>query len=197
MTIAYRVNGKIYLNLTNRCSNACSFCVRNQGDFGTYNLWLDREPTLEETIAALGEMQDTEEIVFCGYGEPLYRMDIIPAVCDYAHAKGKKTRMNTNGQDSLINGGGSAEKLAGKLDTVSISLNAATPARYCEICAPAFGEEAFASLLDFAKDCKGRVPRVVLSIVDVVGEEEVKKAQAIADALGIELRVRHYQIYSK
>ncbi|HOB63952.1 MAG: radical SAM protein [Clostridiales bacterium] len=190
--ITYRINDRIYINLTNRCSNACEFCVRIDDKYSDFNLWLEKEPTAEEIIAELGEMEGASEIVFCGYGEPLYRLDAIIPVSEYAHNKGKKTRINTNGQARHIAGEGVAQKLAGYIDTVSISLNAGDAKSYQAICHSQFGEQAFYDIIDFGRECKKYIPRVVFSIVDVVGEEQIEKARKIAEEVGAELRVRRY-----
>lgn len=191
-TFSYRIGNKLYINLTNRCSNSCEFCVRNTDSYKEYSLWLSHEPTVEEVINSLDGLDTAEEVVFCGYGEPIYRLEAIIEICDYVHRFGKKTRLNTNGQGNLILGYDVPPKLKGKIDTVSISLNASDAKKYQEICRSEFGEKSFYALLDFAKACKEYVPRVVLSIVDCVGEEEVARAQEIADAIGVELRVRKY-----
>ena len=193
-TYSYAIGKKIYVNLTNRCSNACDFCVRVNDSYSDYSLWLDKEPTAEEVINSFSalDLESAEEVVFCGYGEPIYKIDEIIAISEYLHKKGKKTRLNTNGQGELIIGTDVSKRLSGVIDTVSISLNAASAKADQDICHSEFGEKAFYSLLEFAKNCKNYVPRVILSIVDVVGAEEIKKAQEIADELGIELRVRAY-----
>ncbi len=190
--ITYKIEDKTYINLTNRCSNSCNFCVRINDSYKDYALWLEKEPTSAEVIAELGDLSDATEVVFCGYGEPLYRIDSIIEIADYVHSKGKKTRLNTNGQASLIVGAGVAERLQGKIDTVSISLNASNAAKYQDICHCEFGEAGFQSLLDFAVECKKYVGRVKLSIVDVVGAEEVALAKALASSIGVELKVRSY-----
>ena len=191
-TYTYRLGNKIYVNLTNRCSNDCEFCVRRTDAFRDIGLWLEHEPSAEEVINSFEDLDSAEEIVFCGYGEPMYRLDVMCEVADYLKSKGKATRVNTNGQAALICGEGVPEKLGGRIDTVNVSLNAADAKAYQALCHSEFGEKAFYALLDFAKECKNYVPRVVLSIVDVVGESELEKARAIADALGVELRIRTY-----
>ena len=191
-TYTYRIGNKIYVNLTNRCSNDCEFCVRRTDAFRDIGLWLGHEPSAEEIINSLEDPDSAEEVVFCGYGEPMYRLDVMLEVADYLKSKGKKTRVNTNGQAELIVGAGVPEKLKGRLDTVNVSLNATSAKAYQELCHSEFGEKAFYAMLDFAKACKEYVPRVGLSVVDVIGEEEIKEAGKIAEALGVELRVRHY-----
>lgn len=67
MTILYRVHHGLYASLTNRCSCACTFCVRGLSDSvgEAESLWLSREPTYEEVIAAFGgfDMGQFNEVV--------------------------------------------------------------------------------------------------------------------------------------
>ena len=191
-TYTYTIGNKIYVNLTNRCSNDCEFCVRRTDAFKEIGLWLEHEPTAEEVINSFENLDAAEEVVFCGYGEPMYRLGVMLEVAEYVKGKGKPTRVNTNGQAALILGEGVPEKLKGKLDTVNVSLNATTAKGYQELCHSEFGEKAFYAMLDFAKECKKYVPKVVFSIVDVVGEEEIARARDIAAAVGVDLRVRRY-----
>ena len=191
-TYTYTIGNKIYVNLTNRCSNDCEFCVRRTDAFKEIGLWLEHEPTAEEVINSFENLDAAEEVVFCGYGEPMYRLGVMLEVAEYVKGKVKPTRVNTNGQAALILGEGVPEKLCGKLDTVNVSLNATTAKGYQELCHSEFGEKAFYAMLDFAKECKKYVPKVVFSIVDVVGEEEIARARDIAAAVGVDLRVRRY-----
>lgn len=193
-TFSYSIDGKIYINLTNRCSNACDFCVRVNDSYSEHSLWLDREPTTEEVINSFQKLdfEGTEEFVFCGYGEPTYKLQEIIEISEYLHKRGKKVRLNTNGQADLILGEDVAPKLKGRIDIISISLNAASAKAYQEVCHSEFGEKAFYSLLNFAKNCKEYVPSVILSLVDVVGEDEINRAKELCAELGVELRVRAY-----
>ena len=191
-TYTYTIGNKIYVNLTNRCSNDCEFCVRRTDAFKEIGLWLEHEPTAEEVINSFENLDAADEVGFCGSGEPRYIHRGGVVVAEYVKGKGKPTRVNTNGQAALILGEGVPEKLCGKLDTVNVSLNATTAKGYQELCHSEFGEKAFYAMLDFAKECKKYVPKVVFSIVDVVGEEEIARARDIAAAVGVDLRVRRY-----
>ena len=193
-TYSYSIDGKRYINLTNRCSNACDFCVRLNDSYSEHSLWLSKEPTTEEVINSFDRLdfEGTKEFVFCGYGEPIYKLQEMLEISEYLHKHGKITRLNTNGQGDLIWGEEVAPKLKGYIDIVSISLNASSAKAYQEICHSEFGEKAFYSLLNFAKSCKDYVPTVKLSLVDVVGEEEIKKAKELCDSMGIDLRIRAY-----
>lgn len=191
-TIAYELDGKLYINLTNRCSNDCSFCVRNgkESYFGN-KLWLSKEPTSEEVIAAIPQM-DYDEVVFCGFGEPTFRIKEIIEVGAELKKRGYIVRLDTNGQGNLINGRDITEDLAKAVDKVNVSLNECNAEKYFGICRPVFGEDAFDELIDFAEKCKERGLYVTFSVVDVIGEEDIEKCKEIADKAGIPLRVREY-----
>lgn len=193
-TFSYVIDNNIYVNLTNRCSNSCDFCVRNTDAYGDYSLWLDREPTAAEVIESIKaqDLASRNEVVFCGYGEPTYRLDVMKEVAAFVHSEGKRTRLNTNGQGSLINGYDVAPKLKGYIDVVNVSLNETTARAYEELCHSVYGEGAFAELIDFAKECKKYVEKVIFSVVDVIGKEKIAEAQKIADEAGVALRVREY-----
>ena len=104
-TYTYVIGKNCYVNLTNRCTNRCTFCVRNDKQtFEGYSLWLkEGEPNAQQVIDGIGDPKKYDEIVFCGYGEPTYRLDVMLAVCDWVHERGGKTRLNTNGHGSIIN----------------------------------------------------------------------------------------------
>ena len=138
----------------------------------------------------LADGKDIEEVVFCGFGEPTYRLDVMCEVADFAHARGLRTRVNTNGQGSEINGRDISADIASHIDTVNVSLNATDAEKYDEICHSIYGKRGFDVMLDFAKKCVMRGADVVLSVVDIIGEEEIEKAQEIADSIGARLRVR-------
>ncbi len=193
-TTVYTIDNKVYINLTNRCSNSCDFCVRNgRQTFYDYYLWLEKEPTAAEVIVKLHNYLEYSDFVFCGFGEPLYRLDAIVEIADFLKSKNKNTRLNTNGQADLIHPGiDTAKLLKDRIDVISISLNATTAAKYQDICHCDFGEEGYKSLLRFAKACKEKGIQVRLSVVDCIGEDEIRRAQEIAEGLGVELRVRKY-----
>ncbi len=195
--IVYRYNNQVYFNITNKCPCKCTFCIRNTEDSvgEAENLWFEKEPTLEEIEAAIDafDFHGCEEVVFCGYGEPTMALDKLIAVSAYVREKYPlRIRLNTNGLSDLIHKRSTAEEICKAVDCVSISLNMPDAASYCEVVHPAFGEKSFDAMLNFAKDCKKYLSDVRFTVVDVIGEENVKKSQALADSLGIPLRVRVY-----
>lgn len=196
-TYAYTLDGNLYINLTNKCSNGCDFCVRNEraSYYGNY-LWLRHgDPTPEKVISAvnaMGELSQFKEVVFCGFGEPTYKVEEMTALCDYFHEKGLKTRLNTNGQGNLINKRDIVPELKGKIDFVNISLNASCQEKYQKICRSQFKEMAFDGLLEFAKQCRRNGVRCRFSIVDCIGEEEVEACKRLAESVKIPLYIRKY-----
>ena len=204
MTVTYQVKKSVYVNLTNRCPCACRFCLRNNGSgvFGSGPLWLEREPTLDEVTASLDGWDYTRfrEVVFCGYGEPTERLDVLLAAA--AHLKRRdaalRVRVNTNGLSDLINGRSTAPLFAGKVDCLSISLNTDDAAEYLDLCRPKFGEAAYPALLRFTKEAAAVVPEVVMTIVGepVTSLEKQARCRTLAESLGARLRVRPYEASS-
>lgn len=201
MTITYEYEGALYVNLTNRCDCSCVFCLRHNGHKGSIyadDLWLEHEPTVEEALADFRKRDLTayREIVFCGFGEPMYRVDDICAIVDALKAEYSALppiRINTNGHGNLIHGRDVTVDLAGRIDTVSISLNGSTAAEYCAVTQPRDGEKAWEAMLDFTKKCAKLIPTVMMTIVDKdKTPEEVEACRALAESLGAKLRVRAY-----
>ena len=156
-TILYEVHKGLYVNLTNRCPCACTFCLRQTMDSigGSHPLWLDHEPSFEEVKAAFDQfdMSKYEEVVFCGFGEPTEALNRLLETAKYVKDTfGTKTRINTNGLGNLVNSEDIAPKLAGLIDCVSISLNTPDAAEYNKLVRPKFGEKSYQAMLDFAKE---------------------------------------------
>ncbi|MBQ2237423.1 MAG: TIGR04100 family radical SAM protein [Clostridia bacterium] len=199
MTITYPVKKGIYINMTNRCPCACTFCLRQNGDsvYGSDPLWLEREPTIEEVCADIDkwDLKNYEEIVFCGYGEPTERLDDLLEVAKYIKSKSDiKIRINTNGLCDLIHGEKTAHKLKGLIDTVSISLNATNKEDYLKTVRPKFGIDSYEAMLNFTKDCTNYVPNVIMTVVDVVtSPEEQELCRKICESVGATLRIRPYE----
>ncbi len=191
----YEVGENLYINVTNKCSNKCSFCIRNGHDgMNGKNLWLDKEPTAQEIIDSLPEdLTKYKEVVFCGFGEPTYKLDVVCQVGKYVKSKGQRTRINTNGQANLIHGGDITDQLVGAIDVINVSMNASNAGEYQRICNSSFGEVAFVAMLDFAYKCQKRGINVVMSVVDVIGEEEIAACQQLCDNKGLTLRVRKFE----
>jgi len=191
-TIAYKIRDSLYLNITNKCTNKCDFCVRNFTGFvkGHY-LWLDKEPTSEELITAVGDPKKYKQVVFCGYGEPTERLDIILEVSKALKAKGGNVRLVTNGHGNLINKTDITPKLKGLIDELSVSLDVDTKEKYNKICRPDFGPDTFDEIKKFVLQAKKFVPKVEATFLDMPGVD-IDKCKKIAADLGVDCRIRKY-----
>ena len=195
MTLLYPIENSLYVNITNLCCCKCVFCVRDITDSvgGSESLWLDHEPNIDELKAELEKfnLDEYEEVVFCGYGEPLMRINEVVEFANYIKTKKNiKIRVNTNGLADLIHKKKTAVLLKDAIDAVSISLNAPNEEVYLEVAKPAFGIKSFDAMLSFAKDCKTCIKEVCFSVVDEITDEEIRQSQELADSLDIPLRVR-------
>lgn len=196
MNILYAIENSLYVNITNQCPCKCVFCIRLESDEvgGSGSLWLDHEPSVEEVKEAFKDynLEDYDEIVFCGYGEPLVRINEVIEISKYIKSISDiKVRVNTNGLSDLIHEKDTAIMLKDVIDSVSISLNGPDKEVYNKVTRPKFGEKSFDYMIKFAKDCKKYVKDVALSVVDEISEEEIEKSKKLANELQIPLRVRH------
>ncbi|MCL2370872.1 MAG: TatD family nuclease-associated radical SAM protein [Firmicutes bacterium] len=192
-TYAYKFEDNLYLNITNRCSNDCTFCVRQGGSFGGQSLWLKTEPTTAQVIEAIKtfDPDSYNQIVFCGYGESTYRMDCMVEVGKWIKDNlGKTVRLNTNGLGNLINGRDILPELKGAVDSISVSLNQYNASKYEEVSKSVYGESAFDEVLDFAKKSKDAGFDTQMSIVACIPKEDIAECYIVCDKLGMPLRVR-------
>ncbi len=194
-TYIYIHNNSLYINLTNSCTNSCDFCIRNQMDgIDGYDLWLSKDPETKDIIESLEEfdVMNYKEIVFCGYGEPTMKLDVL--LESAKHIKENypemKTRINTNGQANLYHKKDITPLFEGLIDKISISLNAPNSKEYQDICHSGFGEQAFDGILEFSKLAKKHVPNVRLTVIDLIGEEKIARCQSLADENELTLYVR-------
>ena len=190
----YEYGDSLYINLTNKCPNNCEFCLRNfKNGVGEDDLRLSREPNFEDVKEALSlfPLKKYDEIVFCGFGEPMCVLSVLSQVGPYLKRLGLKTRVNTNGLGGLWNKRGDVPQLISKyIDAVSISLNASNRELYQEICRSKYGEEAFDAFIDFTKGCVENGIDTTLTVVDFIGEDEISECRKLADELGAKFRVR-------
>ena len=190
----------VYVNLTNQCNCACTFCLRHMKEMAEESsLWLKTEPAVEQVKAELDNLpwEYVSEVVFCGFGEPTMRLDAVVELLKYIKAVHPevKTRLNTNGLSDLAHGRSTAGDFAGGiLDTISISLNASNAQRYLELTRAKYGLKSFDAMLDFAQNCKEYISNVVMPVVEKVeNQQEIDKCQKICDERGLKLRVRIYE----
>lgn len=200
MTITYPVKQGIYVNMTNRCPCACTFCLRQNapGVYGSDPLWLEREPTVQEVCDSIDQwdLSQYNEIVFCGYGEPTERLPDLLEVARYIKSKSSiPLRINTNGLADLIWQKETAPMLAGLIDAVSVSLNAMDAEEYLRLTRSKFGIGSYDAMLRFTKDCTRYVPNVMMTVVGepVTTPEEQETCRKICESVGATLRVRPYE----
>lgn len=195
--LVYSLEDKIYINLTNRCTNDCIFCLRkDKDDVCGQKLWLGSEEfTSEDVIKQLKNFEIPKEIVFCGYGEPLLKLDILKEVAKYIkdNYPNTKIRINTNGHANYVYKRNIVPELVGLIDEISVSLNGSTSEEYNELSQPKF-KGAYDEVKKFIKACSESGIKTDTSIVDGYKGRRlnVKKCEEISESLGAKLRVREW-----
>jgi TatD DNase family protein len=193
--IAYPIRDSLYLNITNRCTNACGFCVRAMKDFVKgHKLKLDHEPGKDEIISAMGDVSGYKEIVFCGYGEPTLRLDLVKEVAGYLKKKGARVRMVTNGEGNLINKRPVGKELAGLIDRVSISINVDSSDNFDRMCRSEFGPGTFNKVKEFARECRDAGIEVEVTFLDLPGVDKDACEEMAKEDLKVKFRMRRLNI---
>lgn len=199
MTIFYEVHDNIYVNLTNKCPCACTFCLRQTRDHmeNSHVLWLEHAPSFEEVQEAMKavDFSKYKEVVFCGFGEPTEALDVLKQSAKLIKEKyNMPIRINTNGLGNLVNGRDIVPELEGLVDTISISLNTPNADEYHKLVRSRFGEQSFDAMIDFAEECTKYIPNVVMTTVDTtITHEEEKQCQEICDRTGAKYRIRPWE----
>jgi TatD DNase family protein len=190
--IAYIIRNSLYLNITNRCTNKCTFCAKFK-DFTVkgHQLCLEREPDAREVIEAIGDPSRFDEVVFCGYGEPLLRLDLVKEVASWLKKQGKIVRINSDGQANMVHQRNILPELDGLVDAISISLNAADAQTYQQHCQSDFGLEGYDAIKRFLIDAKNHIPSVTATTVALPGLD-IEACRKVATELGVEFKVREY-----
>ena len=201
-TLVYSINNEpnpktVYVNLTNACTNSCVFCLREQkDDVCGAEMWHDGNYTLDDIVTQFKEYIPTpQNVVFCGYGEPFLKKDMMKAFAKYLRENYPeiKIRVNTNGHANAVYKTNVAEEFKGLLDEASVSLNSDNAEQYNEICQPKI-ENAFEAVKDFLKCCKDAGIKTYASVVTGFDEREinVENCEKIATELGAEFRNREF-----
>ncbi|MBR6099577.1 TatD family nuclease-associated radical SAM protein [bacterium] len=196
-TLVYELYGKIYINLTNRCTNECIFCLRqDKDDVCGQTLWLDNEDfTAQDVIEQLKNFKISSEVIFCGYGEPLLKLDILKEVAKYIRENypDTKIRVNTNGHANFVYKRNIVPELKGLIDEFSVSLNGKDSAEYDELSQPKF-EGAYDEVKKFIKACSDEKIDVVASVVEGYKGRHIdlEKCEQIAAELGAKFRAREW-----
>ena len=196
MSIVYDYFGGLYINLTNKCPNACEFCIRNFTDSlgDADSLVLKEDPTIDEVKKELEswDVRRYDEVVFCGYGEPTERLPELLELARHIKAKyGRQIRLNTNGLADLIWGRPTAPDLKGVIDAVSISLNEADAQKYLDLCHPRFGLQSYDAIIKYIEDVKNYVPYVAVSVVThAISADSLQRCREKSEELGVVFKMR-------
>ena len=192
-TYTYELGDSLYINLTNRCNNSCTFCIkfRNRKFENKFDLWLEKEPSAREILDEIHDVSKYRQIVFCGYGESLIRLGALKEIATELKAKGANIRIDTDGQANLFHGRDVLPELKGLVDEMNISLNAQDKETYNRLCRPVFSEDAYDSIKQFASKAKEHIPKVTLSVVGLQGVD-ADLCRAEADKIGVGFRLRPY-----
>ena len=198
--LVYELDGKIYINLTNKCTNDCIFCLRkDKDDVKGQKLWLDDEnSTAQDVIEQFEKIKMHNvgsEVIFCGYGEPLLKLDVLKDVAKYIKENypNTKIRINTNGHANYVYKRDIVPELNGLIDTISVSLNGESSQEYNELSQPVF-EGAYEEVKKFIKSCADNGIETVASVVEgYKGRHlDLDKCEKIASDLGAKFRVREW-----
>lgn len=190
-TIVYPLKGNLYINLTNRCTARCVFCPRvSRPIVEGYNLRLSYEPSVGDVIHAIGNPAGYQEVVFCGFGEPTLRLYEMLEIAEWLKARQAKVRLNTNGHGNLIHRRSIMPDLVGKIDAVSISLNAPDAAAYYRIVRPDFGPQTYQAVKEFIKECREKLPEVQVTMVDLASLDIFQCEKVAGQELHTSLKVR-------
>jgi len=194
----YWLDDKLYLNITNKCSNKCIFCFRNfKRGVGDFTLKLGEEPSLKQIALELDEAMKGKrwkEVVFCGFGEPTERLDLLLMLArciKWRYDEPVAIRLNTNGHGYALNPGRDVveELMAAGVDKVSVSLNASDEETYNEVCKPTYAE-AFKAVLEFVEKAKTMLDLEVTAVT--IPEVDLYKVEDLAKQMGVKLRLRQY-----
>lgn len=203
------------INITNRCPNACVFCIRDS-DAGwnrkdengeELNLYLNQEPNFREIRQAIKHelsLWDSPPalIKFCGYGEPILCYEIILRTATYLKKISPRSeiQLNTSGWPIVKYFGGKkafAELKEAGIDTLSISLNAPTKAIYDKIVRPGcyeYEKNAFDNTLLSIKIAKEFGFKVKCSIVKLPNlEKYIHECEYIAEQFNAFFFVREFE----
>lgn len=191
--IAYAIRDSLYLNITNKCTLSCKFCPKfKDWEVKGHYLRLPGEPDLQDVLRAMGDTSPYKEVVFCGYGEPTKRLELLKAIATEMKKRGVRVRLNTDGLGNLTHGRNILPELKGLIDTVSVSLNATNAQSYVKWCPNKFGEAAYDEVKKFITEARNHIPEVIASVV-TVPDLDVEVARKIAEEeLGVVFRARPY-----
>ncbi len=190
-TLVYDIDNKRYINLTNSCTLTCKFCPKtlNHPIVHQYNLGLDIKHTAKQYIEQIGNPEDFEEIVFCGFGEPTIRIKVLLEIAKYIKDNGGKTRINTDGLANLVHKRNVLSEMTGIIDALSVSMNAQDEETYIKHCQPSL-EGSYQAMLDFIKEAPKYVNDVTATAIEGLDGVDIEQCEKIAIKFGVKFRKR-------
>ncbi len=194
-SVAYPVGAALYLNVTNRCQNACFYCgLLSDFVYRGHNLALAEEPDAAELLAAAGDPGRFEEVVFSGFGEPTLRLDVVKEVAGELKRRGaKRVRLVTNGLANQTHGRNVVPELAGLVDAISVSLQAESPEAYAKVCKTKEVENPYPHVKEFVRHARGYIPEVEVTAVRMSGLIDIEACEKVAtEELGVPFRAHDY-----
>lgn len=198
--LAYLLDGKIYINLTNKCTNECIFCIRTiKDDVCGKNLWLKNDNvTADAVINQLKNLiKDEKEVIFCGYGEPTLKLEVLKEVAAFVkdNYEGIRVRLNTNGHANVVYKRNILPELKGLIDEISVSLNASDEDLYKELSQPNLVcINPLSEVMDFIKKSTEMGIPTVASVVSGYKDYKIdlEECEKISNNLGAKFRVREW-----
>ncbi len=189
--ISYQIEDRLYLNITDRCTLSCAFCPKNNGSMQLreYDLSLDHRPSAQEVIDSIGNVSDYAEFVFCGYGEPTLRLDVLLEVARHIKEHGGKVRINTDGLANLVHKRNVLPELGEYVDALSVSMNAQNEEIYNRHCLPAM-EGSYQAMLDFLRLAPQYIENVTASALEGLDGVDIAACEQIAADCGVRFKKR-------
>jgi len=190
-TIAYTIEDRRYLSITDRCTLACEFCPKTKGSMQVheYDLSFDHRPETEDIIAAIGKVSDFSWVVFCGFGEPTLRLKTLLEVARHVKQQGGRVRLNTDGLANLVHKRNVLPEMSGLIDALSVSLNAQNETTYIHHCAPAL-ENSWQAMLDFLELAPAFIPDVTATAINGLDGADMTACRQLADERGVKFKQR-------
>jgi TatD family-associated radical SAM protein len=189
--ISYQIGNNLYLSITDRCTLECAFCPKTYGEMTVkgYDLTFDHRPTAEEVIASIDDPARYDEVVFCGYGEPTLRLNLLLEVARYIKQQGGRVRVNTDGLCNLIHKQDTLPQFAECVDALSISLNAQNSEIYDVHCRPNL-PGSYEAMLEFLRRAPEYIAEVTATAIDGLEGVDIAACEAIAKSMNVKFRRR-------
>jgi TatD family-associated radical SAM protein len=190
-TLAYAIGDNLYLNVTDRCTLRCAFCPKYTGQprVRGYDLSLVARPEVIDIIAALGDPARYSEVVFCGFGEPTLRLKLVLEVSDYIQSRHGRVRINTDGLANLVHKRNVLREFTGRVDALSVSMNAHNETVYNRHCRPAL-RGSYQAMLSFLEQAPRYVNEVTATAIEGLQGVDIDACQRLAMERGVQFRSR-------